>query len=560
MDNQQTLTKYLLAFIAGLKHGGVKQAVISSGSRSTPLSVLVARDPEIKHYIDIDERSASFFALGLAKQSQQPVALVCTSGSAAANYFPAVCEAEATNLALIVLTTDRPAELQAVGAPQAMDQVKLYGSHVKATRELALPEAGPTMEAYSHWQGFTMVAQASQLPKGPVQVNIPLREPLLPDLTVTSSAPAPTKLIPNQRCADLSPLAALLGQNGLIIVGEERTPAEAEQLLSLAELLNWPIIGDPLTNLATGRGSANYLHQADLIFQGTVPLPAVILRFGRLPVTKSVAQWLGKHRLPTILVEAGQQFKDQLHTSNYLLDMTVSEFIASVEHLPLTPVSGDWLGKWQLRQRLAASLLEEEITGQGLNHSSAITALMATLKNTDLFVANSNAIRLLDRLAKASNRGVRVYGNRGVNGIDGLNSTAAGICARSDRPLTMLIGDLAFFHDLTGLAMIYRYQLPVNIVLLNNNGGGIFSFLPQHQLPAADFQLLFKTPQNLDFTAVASLYHLDYCQPTTLESFTTELTQTAPRLIEVEDQQSGPVKVWQHLLAQYQQQERELND
>ncbi|MBB1078804.1 2-succinyl-5-enolpyruvyl-6-hydroxy-3-cyclohexene-1-carboxylic-acid synthase [Limosilactobacillus sp. STM2_1] len=561
MDNQRTLTKYLLSFIEGLKQGGIKRAVISSGSRSTPLSLLVNRDPSIQSYIDIDERSAGFFALGLVKATGEPVALICTSGSAAANYFPAICEAEATNQPLIVLTTDRPAELQGVGAPQAMNQQYLYGSHVKLSVELALPEDNSTMLDYSSWEGFSMVSRAQVIPKGPVHINIPLREPLLPDLNLPRPAKAPTKVLPGERVTDLSSLLPLFQQNGLIIVGEERTPQEAQQLLTLAAKLRWPIIGDPLTNLATVQSkSQNYLHQADLIFQGHLSTPQVVLRFGRLPVTKPVTQWLAKQHVSTILVEEGHQFKDQLHRSNYLLDMTVNEFKKCFDKLVFTPTSPAWLLRWQRRQGLAETILQTNKDLQKFNHSGVVNQLLSHLHDQELFVANSNAIRLVDRLTLSSAQNVRVYGNRGVNGIDGLNSTMAGIVAASGHPLTLLIGDLAFFHDLTGLEMIRRYDLPVTIILLNNNGGGIFSFLAQSSLPSTDFATVFKTPQDLDYEYVAKLYGFDYHRPTKYSEFNSLLNQPGHHIIEVSDSQDCPVTIWHQLVNAYQQKSSEIND
>lgn len=561
MDYQQTLTKYLLSFINGLKQAGIGQVVISSGSRSTPLSLLINRDPEIKTYLDIDERSAGFFALGLAKQSKTAVALVCTSGSAAANYYPAVCEAEATNVPLVMLTTDRPAELQGVGAPQAMNQQYLYGPHVKKAVELALPEDSSTMLNYSRWQGLTMASCALDAPRGPVQINIPLREPLLPDLDLQLASPAPARSIPSKRIVDLSPLAKLFERPGLIIVGEERTPDEAKQLLKLAQQLQWPIIGDPLTNLATSDYQLpNYLHQADLIFQGSVPTPQTVLRFGRLPVTKPVAQWLSQQNVTTILVEDGHQYKDQLEQSNYLLDLNVAEFYAAFQHLQFKPLSPAWLTQWTKRQQVATTVLSAAPTLREFNHSAIAKTLLSTLTDQNLFVANSNAIRLIDRLSTSRAQKVQIFGNRGVNGIDGLNSTLAGIAAASSRPATLLIGDLAFFHDLTGLEMIRRYNLPVTIVLLNNNGGGIFSFLSQAKLPAKDFATVFQTPQNLTYRYVAQLYGFAYHQPTKLTEFQALLNQPGQQMIEVMDQQAQPVKIWRSLVKEYQQRSEQLND
>lgn len=554
MDTQIDLAKYLLAFIQGLKEAGVSQAVISPGSRSTPLAIMLHRDPAITTYLDVDERSAAFFGLGLTKVNQQPVALVCTSGSAAANYYPAICEAEATNQPLIVLTTDRPAELQGVGAPQAMDQVNLYASHVKKMVQLALPEASATMLAYAHWQAFATTSQALIKPKGPVQINLPFREPLLPadPALITSQKLQPIKRLAPQRQVELTALKSLFEQPGLIIVGEERSKQEAQLLMRLAAKLNWPLLGDPLTNLGDHEQNIAYLHQADLIFQAKVPTQAVILRFGRLPVTKPVMQWLTKQTCPTILVEDGSQMKDQLHQANYLIDSSVANFLAGINDLNLTPVKDDWKQKWQNYQRLAEAVVQEHVAKLPWGHSAVAALLGRQLKRQNLFLANSNSIRLVDRLSVAEDQTVQTYGNRGVNGIDGLNSTVAGITTASQQATTLLIGDLAFFHDMNGLAMIKRYQLPVTVVLLNNNGGGIFAFLSQSQLPQAEFTALFGTPQDLNFKKVAELYDFKYHRPQSPAEFVKLLNQPGQHLIEIIDDQQAPVKAWQAMVKDYQ--------
>lgn len=562
MHTQVNLAKYLSAFIQGLKEAGVSQAVISPGSRSTPLAIMLHRDPEITTYLDVDERSAAFFGLGLTKVNHQPVALVCTSGSAAANYYPAICEAEATNQSLIILTTDRPAELQGVGAPQAMDQVNLYASHVKRMVQLALPEASTSMVEYAHWQAFATATDALTIPKGPVQINLPFREPLLPVnlASVDSQVLRPIQNLTTQRQVDLTPLKELFTQPGLIIVGEERSKEEAQLLVQLAQKLNWPLLGDPLTNLIDHDQSAVYLRQAGLIFQATVPTPRVILRFGRLPVTKPVIQWLTRQTCPTVLVEDGLQMKDQLHRANYLVNGSVANFMTAINKLNLAPLDDTWKLKWQAYQDLAEAVVQEHITQLPFGHSVVAASLSDQLKQQNLFLANSNSIRLVDRLAGSHNQSVQVYGNRGVNGIDGLNSTVAGITLASQRATTLLIGDLAFFHDMNGLAMIKRYHLPVTVILLNNNGGGIFAFLSQSQLPKDEYLALFGTPQDLNFKKVAELYDFKYHRPQSQAEIAQLLNRPGQHLIEILDDQQAPVDAWQGMVQDYQERVAQTNE
>lgn len=550
------MTSYLLAFIAGLKTAGIKQVVISPGSRSTPLALLLHRDTELTCFIDVDERSAGFFALGLIKASKGPVALVCTSGTAAANYYPAICEADATNLPLVVLTTDRPPELRNVGAPQAMDQQQLYASHVKRFTEMTVPEDSEELLRYSHWQGLTNSLHAQQAPQGPVHINLPLREPLLPDLTLKAPEFPNSMILPSQRIIDLSEVMPFFTKKGLIIVGEQHTTQEAKCYLELAALLNWPIVGDPLTNLATCQSSPYYLKQADLIFSQTTLEPEVILRFGRLPVTKNVLLYLQKLMVPTIFVEETLSWQDQLQTTDYFIEATIAELLASIKKNSFQPIATQWVTSWQAQQTIATTTLTKQAMLTEFNESAATVALVEQLKNSQLFVANSNAIRFVDRLTAVNGNDVTIYGNRGVNGIDGLISTTAGIAANQNQPTFLLIGDLALFHDMNGLQMMKHYQLPVTIVLLNNNGGGIFSFLSQNQLQPEDFEPLFGTPLNMDFQHVAKLYGAVYHQPKTLAVFEQLISdaQQQPifQIIEVCGTQKEPVDLWQRICQQYQ--------
>ena len=264
------MTSYLRYLIAGLKQGGVRQVVISPGSRSTPLALLVKREKDLQYFVAVDERSAGFLALGLAKSSQQPVALLCTSGTAAANFYPAICEAEASNVPLVVLTSDRPPELRNVGAPQTMSQNQLYADHVKFFVELALPESTPLMLRYSFWQGFQLATRAMSGVKGVVHANIPLREPLLPDLTQNT----PIDLNLMQTTTQNLIAQGWFQKKGLIVLGSERSLAEAQLALTLANHLGWPIVGDPLSQLASCDGETqNYVKQADVIFEEARDLP-----------------------------------------------------------------------------------------------------------------------------------------------------------------------------------------------------------------------------------------------------------------------------------------------
>lgn len=550
------MTSYLRHLIAGLKQGGVRQVVISPGSRSTPLALLVKREKDLQYFVAVDERSAGFLALGLAKSSQQPVALLCTSGTAAANFYPAICEAEASNVPLVVLTSDRPPELRNVGAPQTMSQNQLYADHVKFFVEMALPESTPLMLRYSFWQGFQLATRTMTGVKGVVHANVPLREPLLPDLTQNT----PIDLSLTQTTTQNLITQGWFQKKGMIVLGSERSLAEARLALSLASHLGWPIVGDPLTQLANSEGDGqNYLKQADVIFDETRDLPEVevILRFGKVPVTKNVMFYLRDSQAVQILVDETQQWPDYLYRSQYLIAESLTEVVQQL--LQSTPNRDqDYLQAWQNLQKLASQAIYETREQFAFHESQLAMILMKTLaRGEQLFVANSNAIRLVDRLSDISKVAFSVFGNRGVNGIDGILSTVAGLAMQTKERTYLLVGDLTLFHDMNGLQLLKAYQLPVTIILLNNNAGGIFSFLSQRSLTADDFDPLFATPLDLDFAQVAKTYELAYQKVESEADFeqaiATSRKLTGANMIELTSQAQVPVDFWQAVLSNFKE-------
>lgn len=556
MNKQQEMTSYLRYLIAGLKQGGVRQVVISPGSRSTPLALLVKREKDLQYFVAVDERSAGFLALGLAKSSQQPVALLCTSGTAAANFYPAICEAEASNVPLVVLTSDRPPELRNVGAPQTMSQNQLYADHVKFFVELALPESTPLMLRYSFWQGFQLATRAMSGVKGVVHANIPLREPLLPDLTQNT----PIDLCLMQTTTQNLIAQGWFQKKGMIVLGGERSLAEARLALTLANHLGWPIVGDPLSQLASCDGKTqNYLKQADVIFEEVRDLPEVevILRFGKVPVTKNVMFYLRDSQAVQILFDETQQWPDYLYRSQYLVAESLTKVARQL--LQSTPKRDQaYLQAWQNLQKLASQAIEETSEQFAFHESQLAMILMKTLAcGEQLFVANSNAIRLVDRLSGISETSFQVFGNRGVNGIDGILSTVAGLAMQTKERTYLLVGDLTLFHDMNGLQLLKAYQLPVTIILLNNNAGGIFSFLSQRSLAAEDFDPLFATPLDLDFAQVAKTYELAYQKVESEADFeqaiATSRKLTGANLIELTSQAQVPVDFWQAVLSNFKE-------
>ncbi|MBP2097748.1 2-succinyl-5-enolpyruvyl-6-hydroxy-3-cyclohexene-1-carboxylic-acid synthase [Enterococcus rivorum] len=547
-DKQSAMTDYLQSFIAGLINSGVQKAVISPGSRSTPLALLLHRNEKIQTYIEVDERSAGFFALGLSKVSQQPVVLLCTSGTAAANYYPAICEAKASYVPLVVLTTDRPHELRQVGAPQAMDQLQLFQQQVKLFVEMALPENTPQLLDYAYWQGIKTGNTAQQTPKGPVHLNFPLREPLLPKQSEVSLPSRLTEIISGENQLTDQQVKEIVtswhGKRGVLIVGGEHQPEEATSFVQLAEKLQWPIIGDPLDNLTAETDSLLVMNHIDLFIDKVLEkaTPEIVVRFGKLPLSKNLMLWLQQldpKETRTYFIDETGEWLDQLKQGQIIIQAEEKQLVKQLinfapKHLP-AKWSEDWIN-WQQAVEMTLSEITELASLNEISASRVLHQKMA--KNGQLFISNSNAIRFIDRYADKVNAGYRVYGNRGINGIDGIVSTALGMCAvQPEVQNVLLIGDLALYHDMNGLLLAKRYHFPLTIVLLNNNGGGIFSFLSQRQLDEEEFELLFGTPIDLDFSQVAELYGAAYAKVESLEQLASrlEITQKQPQfqIIEV---------------------------
>lgn len=518
------MTDYLATFVEELVQAGVKEAVISPGSRSTPLALLMAEHPTLKIYVDVDERSAAFFALGIAKTAKRPVVLLCTSGTAAANYLPAVVEAKLSMIPLVVLTADRPPELRNVGAPQAMEQVRLYGEHVKTFVDMALPENSLEMLRYAKWHGSKSVDIAMTVPRGPVHLNFPLREPLVPILEPSPFSAKKLaehvhiyyshKIIPTQTIDKI--IAACAGKKGLIVAGPLDKKNFPEKLATFAKQIGWPIVADPLSGLRSyGNAENTVIDQYDAFLRTpelvTDLVPEVIIRFGAMPVSKSLMKWLESFEgIPYYLVDPGEEWKDPMKAATDLIHCDEHFLVDEFSQRFTTKTDASWLTSWEeINQRTKKVMLMNLDTTEGINEGALIALLRENLPNqSGLFIGNSMPIRDVDTFFSKSDKEVKLLANRGANGIDGVVSTALGAAA-VQQPMFLVIGDLSFYHDMNGLLMAQKYGINLTILLINNNGGGIFSFLPQSALPKY-FETLFGTELNIEFKKVAELYSGNY--------------------------------------------------
>lgn len=516
----QALTVFLKAFLEGLKDNGVKEVVLSPGSRSTPLAVLIQADSELKCFMDVDERSAAFFALGMSKTLHRPVACVCTSGTAAANYFPAICEAEETQVPLIILTTDRPHELRHVGAPQTMNQTNLYGDKVKFSVEMPLPEESPNMLQYSYSQAFQLVNRALTVKKGPVHANFPFREPLLPDSEVGLPQIRRKKVYRSNKLLDKVMLEELLkslsDKKGWLVIGES-SDINSTDIMALADKLKWPVLTDPLANIRTtgDRQPSSIAHYDGILMNADLPddfMPEVIIRMGRLSLSKSLNQLLTRFDGDYLLIDETGQIADASHRATTILEINPQAFISQSLEVVQQSSEVAWLKKWQQLDDKVHDLLNQTEFAKTYSEGQLITKLVEKLPTkSQLFLSNSMPIRDVDTLLSQSAHQVTLHGNRGINGIDGIISSAFGMASsHPDKWNGLVIGDLSFFHSLNGCALGKNYQLPLTIFVVNNNGGGIFSMLSQSSLPETIFEPLFGTPQNLDFEKVAELFNCEY--------------------------------------------------
>lgn len=520
MRPSKSLTTYVQRLIDALVVQGVTRIVISPGSRSTPVALLLAHNAkryQLQLFVDVDERSAAFFALGMTKQTHEPTVVVCTSGTAAANYYPAVIEAQLTHQPLIILTSDRPAELTNIGAPQAIDQTGLYGNHVKQFAQLPIPDERAETVDYIGFNVQRLVLASKTSPAGPVQLNLPLRKPLMPDLTAVAGAPDLKAITPVPVSRELSPdaLATLVslmsGRRGAIVAGPAETADDWSGVVTLAEALNWPILADSLSGLRSVASPLVVTGYDALLAHPTalgVAQPEVIVRLGATPVSANLAGWLKSFSGPVIKVDETAQINDHTRSTTVLAGVRGEVFARQLLG-KVQPASEAYGQAWQALQKRYVAGVSTAFESHGLTEGQVAYVMGAELTDASVFVSNSMPVRDADSYALPQASTSEWLCNRGANGIDGVVSSALGMSAVSGKANYLLIGDLAFFHDMNGLMMAKRHQLDLTIVVVNNNGGGIFEFLPQAE--AADyFEPLFGTPQDLDLAAVAAVYGAQY--------------------------------------------------
>ena len=529
---------------------GVAHAVVSPGSRSTPMAIALASNSKIALHVFHDERSASFAALGIGMQSGIPAVLLCTSGTAAAQFFAAVIEANYSHVPLLVCTADRPPELQGVGAPQTINQTNLYGTFVRKFIDVGLADDAKS----SKWRTIARDAFSATVGvnRGPCHVNLPFREPLV---GIAGSLPVADSHSPVRMSADVATASerkklslALRAERGIIIAGNGID--QPRFILELAAKLKWPVFADSRSNCRVAPESshgATVVSCADVVLRHQPSAeslnPTVVLRVGDPPVSKVVNQWLATCGAEQIAVTQQPSLVDPDKVVTTHIVGSFNELFMEMSRGADSRSETDWIGAWKRCEINARTALDEELSKQTrlTEPLCAVTVSEAIAAGTNLVVSSSMPVRDLEWFAPPRD-GVRVFSNRGVNGIDGVVSTAVGVALSSKSPTALLIGDIAMLHDSNGLLNLIRRDSQLKIIVIDNEGGGIFSFLPQAQAMEGDqFEQLFGTPHSVDFAALAKTHGIAFTWVATAEELRRELANSDTSIIGVRTDRSKNV-------------------
>jgi 2-succinyl-5-enolpyruvyl-6-hydroxy-3-cyclohexene-1-carboxylate synthase len=571
MDPTNANTALASAFAEELARSGLRLAVISPGSRSTPLAVALWRQPEIEVSVIVDERSAGFFALGAAQAGGEPVALLCTSGTALVNYHPAVVEADESAIPLLVLSADRPPELRGIGAGQTIDQIKSFGASVRWFSEVGTHDADDS--GLLHYRSVACRALAKargEVRPGPVHLNLPWREPLAPvpvEGAVTATDPLALEGRGNRPLTaatriEQAPSAFLLDEvadhiraarSGVIVAGRQLDPELREPLARLAEAAGLPILADPTSQLRCGphdrsRVVASYdLLLRDEGFAASIE-PDLVLRFGEMPTSKALRTWIAGSSADQLIVDPKGGWNEP------------SNKAAAIFRADPVTLAAGWAERLDGAEReepaawLEAEAAAQSALSQAFEASTNLTepalhrALGAAHQDGDLvYTSSSMPIRDQEAVLAPSTADVLFLSNRGANGIDGLISSGIGAARASDRPTTIITGDLGLLHDLGGLAALREVSTPVRIIVIDNAGGGIFHFLPQEAaMPEDEFEALLGTPRGVDAAKAATLFDLPHRRLGSLGELP-ETLAAGTSLIEVRTDRRSNVEVHRRL-------------
>jgi 2-succinyl-5-enolpyruvyl-6-hydroxy-3-cyclohexene-1-carboxylate synthase len=546
MDERNLLTEWSRLLLASIADAGVTDVVISPGSRSSPFIMAAARERRLACHDVIDERAAAFFALGQARITGRPTLILCTSGSACAHYFPAILEAESACLPLLVMTADRPFELQACGAPQTIDQLDLYRGHVRQFFELGEPD-GSDSALRAARRKIAQAAFATQYPSpGPVHLNVRASKPLEPvepelpeeqalvarvhrvltEPIVRASVP---RVVPERDAIRRWVRQCIEVERGVIVCGPAlvRDQRLRGAVYELARRLGYPLLAEATSQLRFGPSEPDVIRceRFELLYRShafrTAACPELALQLGAPPTSKGWEQLAHGHALRRVIVGA-HGWADPHSTASSML---VGDPTAVVEALrdelvaqaPQLVRRGTWRTLYHDANAAVARLVEDAARGDAaLSEADVIRATVDSLPaDGTLVVGNSMPIRELDVFARCTRAPIRVLSQRGTNGIDGVVAGAVGAATSARQPVTLLIGDVSFLHDLTSLALARRVSTPLVIVVVNNRGGRIFELLPMSKVVGPEDMDHLITPHDTDFAAAAGTFHVPFERVTT---------------------------------------------
>ena len=518
-----------------LIRNGIHQFFVAPGSRSTPLAVAIHRNPQAEARLHYDERGLAFAALGYARATGKPAAWVTTSGTAVANGLPAVVEASNDRVPMLLLTADRPPEVRDTDANQTIIQPHIFGDYVRWQFDMPAPTEALRPDFLLSTVDHAISRSLSQ--SGPVHLNLQFREPLAPDATDFDAARWLQNLNPWYESGEafesfcwaypqITGIENLLESTvrGLVVVGklDPHQVADAEAWLTHLSALGWPILADIGSQLRSFHHPQVMAYFDQILLSGAFKadfMPDTVLQLGSRMTSKRLLEWLGKVRPARYVLIKGHPFRsDPNHQVTMSIETNLAAFVTHLSpDVPQPMRDPSWLSAWQSANAVVTSVLEQQ--PEALREPLLVRALLEeTPASHGVFWGNSMAIRDADMYAPPIGRDVRMAANRGASGIDGLVGTATGFAAGLSAPVTMLLGDLSLIHDLNSLLMVRQSAQPILVVVVNNDGGGIFSFLPiaRHQ---DVFEPYFGTPHGLAFSAAAALFRLPYFAPTSLSEF-----------------------------------------
>jgi 2-succinyl-5-enolpyruvyl-6-hydroxy-3-cyclohexene-1-carboxylate synthase len=566
VDDRNLNTLWAWVLKETLKRLGLRCAIVCPGSRSTPLTLAFAEDGDMETIPILDERSAAFFALGLAKRSGLPTVLICTSGTAAANFYPAIIEARESQIPLLVLTADRPAEMRDCRSGQTIDQVKMFGAYPVWTAELSAPVLDWQLLCYLR-ETMVRAWERSIYPVGgAVHINVPFRDPLPPLIQLEvgefvavnrarftgffdgleGTIEEDVKKEPTETNISLPSVwkkDKARANRGVIAVGVA-APIEPEKfcrdIATLAEYTGFPVLTDALSPLRNFRQLNPFLiTNYDAILRNPEfadrLLPETVIQIGDLPTSKTFREWLLAKEIPLWIVEPSERNCNSLHLRAKYIRHDITKIAASCQETGKSAPT-DYCREWLRLDRLASQNLAAIFEKESLWCESKVSWILSQFlpPETNIFVANSMPVRDVEWFWQLNDSKYRFFVNRGANGIDGTLSTAMGIAHSSDRPSILLTGDLSLLHDTNGWLTSKYFRGSLTVILINNNGGGIFGMLPIAKFDPP-FEEYFATPQNIDFGKLCLAYNIEHRQ-----------MRSMPELAEaISDLPANGIRVWE---------------